>query len=512
MVIIRRKPGTKFGLSSDSNTTYPDIRRDLLYHCHIFSMRIKRINLTFTALLVPLDALALFGAAVSAYSLRFSQYVTDVLPILQNVPSGQYLSSASFFIFIWILLFALAGLYSMTPRKAWNELGRIIIACGAGTLLVIATVFFRREIPASRFIVLAVFAFAVVYVLLGRLALRVIRHSLLRAGIGHRLFVVIGNSVAADDVVGSFEQHPIFGVTIVKRFSTWTEETRKTIKKLKVRGLDGILLADPDLPKEQALDLIAFSEDENLAFTYLADLFAATFTNINVTTDTGVPIIEVKRTPLDGWGRIAKRSFDIVGSSLLLILTSPIILLSAMIIAIEDDLPIIFQNVRVGERGELFKTYKLRTMWRKFSIGPQFDQSRQNLNLEKKLIKEKSIKSGPVYKIAGDPRITPFGNFLRRWSIDELPQFWNVFIGNMSLVGPRPHQPREVEKYKPHQRRVLAIRPGITGMAQISGRSDLQFDEEARLDTWYIENWSLALDLYILLKTPFVVLQRKGVY
>ncbi len=477
-------------------------------------MRIKRIDLTFTALLIPLDTLGLFGAALTAYALRFSRFITDVRPIIQDVPFSVYLSRTTIFVAIWILFFALAGLYATSPRKAWNELGRIILACGAGTILVIATVFFRREIPASRFIVLAVFGFSILFVWFGRLVLRVIRHALLAAGVGHRLCVVIGTSRAADDLVRTYKTHPILGVTVVKHFETWDDATRRTIKKWQEKDrLDSILLADPNVPKDRALDLIAFSEEEHLTFMYLADLFAATFTNIRVSTDTGVPVIEVKRTPLDGWGRIAKRACDILISALLLLLTSPITLLAHFALALEDGIPVIFQNLRVGERGTLFKTYKLRTMWRKFSIGPQFTgRSQTNLELEQRLIKERGIKKGPVYKIANDPRVTPVGRFLRRWSIDELPQLWNVLRGDISLVGPRPHQPREVEKYEPRQRRVLAVRPGITGMAQISGRSDLAFEEEARLDMWYIEHWSLTLDLYILLKTPFVVLQRTGVY
>lgn len=477
-------------------------------------MRFRRLDLTFTALQLPLDAVALYAAATSAYSLRFSRFVTEVLPILQNVPLNEYLSAASLFILIWIILFAITGLYSTSPRRAWNELGRIIIACGAGTMLVIATVFFRREIATSRFIVLAVFGLSILYVWVGRLFLRVLRHALMKARVGHRLFVVIGMTDAANSLVEQYRSQPVLGITIIKQFKTWNDETRRAILKLHDREpLDGILLAEPNLEKERALDLIAFAEDEHLTFTYLADLFAATFTNIKVSTETGVPVIEVNRTPLDGWGRIAKRAFDIIISLLLLLLLSPVILLACLMLILEDGLPVIFQNIRVGERGARFKLYKLRTMWRKYSIGPQFDGSaKQNLALEQKLIKEKSIKQGPVYKIAEDPRVTPIGNFLRRWSIDELTQFWNVLKGDMSLVGPRPHQPREVEKYLSHQRRVLAIRPGITGIAQISGRSDLTFEEEVGLDTWYIENWSPALDFYILLKTPFAVLYRKGAY
>ena len=477
-------------------------------------VRIKRLDLSFTALLLPLDILALFCAGLSSYLLRYSRFVTEVLPILQNVPFSQYMSSVAIFVAAWIVLFALTGLYSTTRRRAWGELGRIIIACAAGTMLVIATVFFRREIAASRFIVLAVFGFSIVYVWLERLFLRVVRHALLRARVGHRLFAVIGGSATANEVAATYNKNPIFGVTVVKHFSSWNAETRKAIEKIKnTTGLDGVLLADPDMDKEKSLDLIAFSEEHNLAFTYLADLFAASFTNIAVTTETGVPIIEVKRTPLEGWGRIGKRAFDIIFSFLLLLITSPILLLAALALIIEDGMPVIFQNERVGERGSLFKTYKLRSMWRKFSIGPQFKhRNDDNLAYEQTLIKERSIKQGPLYKIANDPRVTPVGEFIRRWSIDELPQFWNVLVGDMSLVGPRPHQPREVDKYEPSQRRVLAIRPGITGMAQISGRSDLVFEDEARIDIWYIENWSLGLDLYILLKTPFVVLQRKGAY
>lgn len=477
-------------------------------------MRVQRIDLMFTALLVPLDILALLAAALSAYALRFSRFVTDVRPILQNVPFHSYISHTFVFILLWIVLFAIAGLYSTTSRRAWSEFGRIILACSAGTMLIIATVFFRREIATSRFIILAVLGFSILFVWLGRLLLRVIRHTMLRAKIGHRFIVIIGNSPAAQALAHTYASQLILGVTIVNNFFTWDQETRSAIKKLKEADkCDGILLADPGMDKGLALDLIAFAEKEHLRFTYLADLFAATFTNIAVSTDTGVPLIEVQRTPLDGWGRIAKRTFDVIVALLLLLLTSPLLFAACCILLLEDGLPVIFQNLRVGEYGTLFQTYKLRTMWRKHSIGLQFNAStKKNLDLEKRLIKQKGIKAGPVYKIADDPRVTMVGRFLRRWSIDELPQFWNVLRGEMSLVGPRPHQPREVEQYEPRHRRVLAIRPGMTGLAQISGRSDLTFEDEVRLDTWYIENWTLGLDLYILLKTPFAVINRRGAY
>lgn len=474
----------------------------------------RRIDLTFSTLLVPLDFLALLAAATTAYALRFSKTFVEIRPLLQNLPFPDYLATASFFALIWIVIFAVAGLYATRHRKVLNELGSIILACTAGIMVVIATVFFRREFTTSRFLVLAFWGLAIFFVWVFRLILRTMRHELLRARVGHQRIVLIGQDETAHHLRELYRTRPILGYTVVKTYKIWTDIANREIAKLKEQRLvDGILLADPNMPKNESLDLIAFAEENHLTFRYLADLFAARFTNIEVSTGEGIPIIEVKRTPLDGWGRIAKRAFDVLLSLIILILASPILLLATLALIIEDGVPVIFQNIRVGEHGSSFKLYKLRSMWRRFSIGPQFEEtSKKNLELEAKLIRQKSIKQGPVYKIAGDPRVTPIGRFIRRWSIDELPQFWNVLKGDMSIVGPRPHQPREVAKYLPHQRRVLAIKPGITGMAQISGRSDLTFEEEANLDVWYIEHWSPAIDFTVLFKTPLAVLFKKGAY
>jgi exopolysaccharide biosynthesis polyprenyl glycosylphosphotransferase len=412
-----------------------------------------------------------------------------------------------------MLLFALAGLYSFRQRRAWNTLGRVFVACLAGIMLVIGSVFFTRALDTSRFIIAAVFGFAVLYVSVGRLALRAFRRILFRARIGHEQIALVGSSRAATDIALLYKQHPELGWTIVKQYKTWNDATKKELRDLaKKQKIDTVLLAEPELNRSEALELIGLAEEHHVGFRYLADLFSATFTNVEMDTFGGVPIISVKRTRLDGWGRIFKRIFDIVAALILLTLVSPLILISALAILIEDSFPVFFMNERVGERGTSFNLMKLRSMYKKYSIGPQFKKQKAALQMEAELIKEKSIKEGPVYKIADDPRVTRVGKFIRRWSIDELPQFINVLKGDMSLVGPRPHQPREVANYLPHHRRVLAIKPGITGLAQISGRSNLDFEDEVRLDAWYIENWSPALDLYILLKTPMAVFRKTGAY
>lgn len=473
----------------------------------------RRLDLTFSALLPPLDFLALLAAAVTAYALRFSRSFTEFRPILTDIPFSEYLATSGLFALIWLALFAMAGLYAIRQLRIWDMLGRVVVGSTAGIMVVIASVFFTREFETSRFVVVAVWALAILYVVIGRLVLTLLRKAILRGRIGHLRTVIIGNGKTAQDIARIYKHHPVLGFTVIKQARTWSDSTKAEIRDLARKGkIDVLLLADTELDRRASLDVIALAEEYHLEFRYLADPYSATFTRVEMDAVGGIPILEVKRTSLDGWGRIFKRLFDILVSLLLLIIVSPILLISAIALWLEDGWPFLFVNERIGERGRAFNVLKLRSMWRKYSIGPQFEKAKDNLKLEAELIKEKSIKNGPVYKIAEDPRVTKVGKFIRRWSVDELPQFWNVLIGNMSLVGPRPHQPREVEHYLPHHRRVLAIKPGITGLAQISGRSDLEFEDEVRLDSWYIEHWTPALDLYILLKTPFIVLRKKGVY
>lgn len=468
----------------------------------------RRLDLAFTALQVPVDVFALIAAAVTAYILRFSQPFLEARPIIQEITFTEYAGSASIFIAAWMVCFWLAGLYPTRQRPAWQELSRILLGSTAGMMVVIATVFFRREVTASRFLVLAVWALAIVYVWAGRLLLRFVRHHLLTKGIGHQRLVVIGGSNAAAALKTLYLQKPSFGYTVVKSFKTWNEDVEQEVIKLRAaQKIDSVLLAEPRVSKEQALGLINFTEEHHLTFRYLADLFAAKFTNIEVTTEAGIPLIEPKRTPLDGWGRIAKRLFDIVVGGVLLIFASPLMIVTAIAIKIDSRGTILFSKLpdgsqvqRMGERAKPFHYFKFRSM----VMDRHFDRY-------DKLAHKDLRKDGPLVKIQDDPRITRVGRLIREWSIDELPELILVVLGRMSLVGPRPHYPEEVERYKPEQRRVLAIKPGITGMAQVSGRSDLTFDEEVRLDSWYIENWSIWLDLIILLKTPFAVLGHRGV-
>lgn len=472
----------------------------------------KRIDLFFLGVLVPLDYAALILAALSSYMLRFGPF-SRYLATTETISFAEYMGSAVIFSFAFLLIFAAAGLYApRVRRRLAGEFPRIFLAASTGIAFVIIMIFFQREYFASRFIVLAAWGFAIIYVFAGRLFVRAIRYLLARAGIGLTRIVMVGQSTAAVAIENAYTTQYRWTTKVVAHFPRWNNETKEQLSAMRERGLiDGILLADPTLPREEIVSIQSFCDDHHLAFRYVADLLGIERASIETVMLGGVPVIDVKRTLLEGWGAIAKRIFDIIIALILIIILSPVLLIVAIAVKLSSRGPIIYKNERIGLHGKHFKVFKFRSMYAELSTGAEFGGEKA-LELEKKLIEEKSIKSGALYKIKDDPRVTKVGAFIRSASLDELPQLFNVVGGSMSLVGPRPHQPREVEKYLPSQKRVLAIKPGLTGLAQISGRSDIPFEDEVRLDNFYIEHWSPYLDTIILFKTPFAVFSKKGTY
>jgi exopolysaccharide biosynthesis polyprenyl glycosylphosphotransferase len=374
-------------------------------------------------------------------------------------------------------------------------------------MLVVVMIFISRELFDSRFIILAGWILAIIFVSFGRSLVRLSQRMLYGAGIGVKELVIVGAGKTADALVSYFSKHDALGYRVIKRVHDFELETAQELAEIiKLKEVDEILQADPNLTKAEVIRLYDFADENHLTFKYVADLLGTKVLKTEFSELAGIPIMEVKRTPLDGWGRIAKRIFDIFISSLLIIILSPLMIISALIIKLESHGPVFFSRrddgsplYRVGQGGRLFRYFKFRSMMDKSDSMRYKELADKNLR-----------KDGPLVKIKDDPRVTNFGRFLRRFSVDELPEFFLVFKGDMSLVGPRPHLPEEVAKYERHHKKVLTIKPGITGMAQISGRSDLTFEEEVKLDTYYIENWSILMDLTILLRTPLAVLRRRA--
>lgn len=465
----------------------------------------KRSELLFATLLLPIDAAMIFAAFWLAY---YTRVESGALPVSNVFPFGEYVGISVLITLVWLAIFAFMGMYSLrSTRRGLSEFSRIWAACAVGTLTVVAVVFFLRIDFFSRLVIVFAFVAAVVLVSLARLLVRVIQRSCFRYGIGVRRVIIVGTGRPAELVATELQTpsrgYRVLGFVQSRQSNFPLEPTLGTIDDisslLETYRPDELIDAEPSLSDDDKLLLVDAAEDAGLDFRFTSNREDLATSRVTTTAIAGVPVMTVQRTPLDGWGRVMKRALDLVIALLFL----PIIMLfyGILFVAVAWDSPgpVLFKQTRVGRNGREFTSYKFRSMV---------------LDAEAKLaaLQSSNEADGPVFKMKHDPRVTRIGRFLRRTSLDELPQILNVIRGEMSLVGPRPPLPAEVAHYTRAQRRRLTIKPGMTGLWQVSGRSDILFEEWVRLDVYYIQNWSLLLDLTILLKTIRVVLMRKGAY
>lgn len=468
----------------------------------------KRSEIIFGVLQVPVDYFMIVLAALTAFAVRDIPQILAVKEKLYNFPFQDYLEIVLLITPLFLAVYALEGLYRMrVTRRFWQEAFDVFKATSLVLIILIVAIFLKREWFSSRFIILSGWMLAVLYVVIARYLLRSVQQwFLVNKGIGVHRVLLIGTNGKIKAMLRVFKNKLSLGYRVVGNIEDASITHIKEIRE--EQGIDEIILCDPTITDGEQEKLLDYCEINNIAYKYLPTTLQTS--RFSLTVFNGEPIIEFEHTPLDGWGKVVKRAFDIVGGLVGVILFSPIMLLIAAAIKTEDPSgPVVYRNERLGEDGEKFFVFKFRYMRWRYCINkdnPHFDEA---VAYEKELIEELSVRKGPLYKIKNDPRKTKVGAFIERYSLDELPQFFNVLIGNMSLVGPRPHQAREVDRYKEYHRRLLTIKPGITGLAQISGRSDLPFEDEYRLDVFYIENWSLWFDISVCLKTIGAVLRRR---
>lgn len=467
----------------------------------------KRSDLTFAAILIPLDFFMLMSAGIFAYFLRFTAFAS-IRPVILEIPFAEYIVWSALVALFFIAILALSGLYSIGFRRIQNEVQRIFTACSTAIMLVVVSIFFRQELFTSRFIIIAIWILSIISLIIGRGLLRAIRALLFRYGVGVHTVALIGPPERVRIFMHDFSQHPTSGYRVAACFDSFSEQTKiELAAQISAKSIDEIIVIDPSLSRPVLQEIAEFATYQHVPLRYAADIVAAK--RLAMTMLAGIPLIEIKRTKLEGWGRILKRFFDILVSLILIIILAPVFIIIAILVAIDSPGPVIYKNTRVGQRG-LFPTYKFRRMYINLCTGDEYDRSGDAEKLQEHLVTTQSQRKGPIFKVLNDPRQTRVGGFLERTSLDELPQLFNVLFGNMSLVGPRPHMPQEVAGYDIHHHQLFSVKPGITGLAQISGRSDLNFDDEARLDLFYVENWSPFFDFVILLKTPCAVLARKS--
>lgn len=467
----------------------------------------KRAEIFFNLLSIPIDAAAVLTSAVFAYYLRIK--FAHIWPILFEIDFVQYLKTIVLVVPFFLVILAAYGLYNLrsTDRLGY-ELVRILAAVTTALMIVVLIFFFDRYVFQSRLIVLMGGAIAFILLSSGRILLRLLRAKQLKQGKGaHRLVVCRGEGTD-ERIIDSIKKNPDLGYTIVSVLDTNSPGLLNQLEQLhKTKNVDEILQADPDMSSEYSSDLVRFCHDRGIKFNFVPNIFEVSTRRMEVEMVSSAPIIKLKGTPLDGWGKVVKRVVDGVVSFFALLILSPLFLLIYVIIRLDSQGKAIYVASRAGY-GKEFDFYKFRSMFIHLSDGDGYGGKEAQKTLEELL--DKSTRDGPVWKIKNDPRVTRVGRFLRKTKLDELPQFWNVLKGDMSLVGPRAHVLSQVEKYRNVHKRLFTIKPGLTGLTQIAQiqNPDLPFEEEVRLDMYYIENWSLLLDIKIILKTFLLLITK----
>ncbi|KKQ51749.1 MAG: Undecaprenyl-phosphate glucose phosphotransferase [Parcubacteria group bacterium GW2011_GWD2_38_12] len=452
----------------------------------------KRSEIIFKIVLVPMDFFMLAVAAFAVYFLRLSPFVTQYRPVMFDIPPSQFLLIVLAISPFWILIFALAGLYRLKPKGYLEEFFHIISASTLSIFGILLYLFLRREWFDSRFLIFAIWPSAIMFLTLGRIFIgRLKKYLISHYNIGIQKILIVGKDKTTELMLKEIYHYPNLGYRLVHHLREL--DFQEISRFIEQQGVEALWICGEDYTKDQLLEAAEFCEENRLVFRFVPNLFQTLTANIDIETLAGVPLIELKRTPLEGWNKVIKRMVDFIGAIFGIILFSPVFILSAILIKLDSRGPVIVRLKRIS-LGKEFYLYKFRSM---------VENAHE---IKSQLLKYNEREgAGPLFKMKNDPRITRVGGYLRKFRMDELPQFFNVLKGDMSMVGPRPHEPEEIAKYQKHHKKLLTIKAGITGMAQVSGSSDLPFEDEVKLDTYYIENWSLFLDFKILLKTVFIL-------
>lgn len=459
------------------------------------------------------DVIIINVAFVLAYWARYDLQLFRAVDPAFDVPYQVYLPFVALFTLLLILVYRHQGVYRQSRQISWfDEFYAIVSGTATGTIIMIVFIFLYRRDFYSRIIFIYAGLIAVVLLGLSRLLKVVLLRQLRRRGIGTMRVVIVGagevartvmRAVVANpeyglNIIGFLDDNPIKGETDIGRFKA-LGRVGNLAEVIKAKEVDEVIITLPWQYHRKIMNIMAQCERQNIRIRIVPDLFQMAIAQMHVEEVAGVPMIGVKEVSISGLNQVTKRIIDLVIASLGLVLAAPLMALVALVIKLDSPGPVLFPQERVGKNGQLFTLYKFRSMV-------------ENAEQQQDALRGLNEANGPLFKMKADPRTTLVGRWLRRLSLDELPQLYNVLRGEMSLIGPRPPLPTEVAQYQEWHKRRLEVSPGMTGLWQVSGRSELTFDEMALLDIYYVENWSLGLDTKILLQTIPRVIMGSGAY
>jgi exopolysaccharide biosynthesis polyprenyl glycosylphosphotransferase len=461
------------------------------------------------------DALAVTLAFSIAYILRVT---VNHRPLSANVHAHSYVLIVVGLLPFWILIFGLLGLYNARYYdKRFSELGRLLIGCFVGILFVISYSYITDTVifPA-RLVTLYGFGLAFFFVLAERTLARGLRRELFRYGFGINNVLLVGDTKTTQRLLDALRDTSITGYKIlgvvggVKHKLRHHDSYREygsfgdAISHLKGRPLHTIIQTELYASTESNDEVLTYAQENHAAYRFVpgnSELFVG---KIEVDLFHTIPVIAVHQTALIGWGRVVKRLTDIFFGGLMLLVALPFMLLIAIAVKCTDGGPVFFRQDRLSRFNTPVRIFKFRTHSRKYS-GLEPEEAFRKMGRPELIGQYR--KNGDW--LPQDPRVTSVGRFLRRASLDELPQLINVVRGDISLVGPRALVAYELEQ-SDQKNLILSVKSGMTGLAQISGVSDLSFAERRKLDLYYVQNWSFWGDVVILVKTFWVVLFHKG--
>ena len=472
-------------------------------------------SLLYSFFLVIGDALAITAAFVAAYVLRVS--ISDEA-ISTAVYARQYLTALVSLLPFWILIFALLGLYN--PRiheKRFSELGRLFIGSFIGVLFVISYSYIANTpIFPARLVTLYGFGLAFSFAFLFRTIARGIRRQLFGFGKGISNVLIIGDTNLTRELIDSLSRPDITGYRVVGVVGGVKHPLSKTltcpqfnsfaeaIEKIEGKNIHIFVQTELYASTDKNDEILTYAQVNHIGYCFVpgnSELFVG---NIEVDLFQSVPVITVHQTALIGWGRVVKRLTDLILGIPALLIASPLMLVIAIAELLSGSGSVFFRQKRLTRYNREFEVFKFRSQYKKYD-GTTPEEAFKMMG-RPELAAE--YRANGDY-LPDDPRVTPIGKFLRRTSLDELPQLMNVVRGDISLVGPRALIPEELAIYaKRHT--ILSVKSGLTGLAQISGRRNISFDERRKLDLFYVQNWSLWSDLVIIVKTLWIVLFHKG--
>ena len=461
-------------------------------------------------LLLVADFAIISGAFYLSWHLRYELGLGGDVEPEDYVPYSVYAPLQLVLGIILPLLFYFTGLYRL-PRPSIVDIAPGVVRdTSLGVMMLFVGATMARYPASSRLTFIFVFAITSIAVLLGRLLVGLVLGWLHRRGIALERVLVVGDSNRGRMVMQGLAAQRSRGYQVVGFLSETGNDSfgrfrcLGTLEQLssviECHDVTQVFIALPPALHDKVLATLDQCRGGGLTFKVIPDMYEMRLSLVDTDTVLGIPLIGLREVSIQGWNRVVKRAIDVVVSAVVLLVFSPILLAIAAVIKLESPGgPVIFRHTRVGKDGVPFTMFKFRSM-------------RPNAADERPLLENQNEATGPLFKIRQDPRLTRVGRFIRRYSIDEFPQLVNVLRGDMSLVGPRPPIPSEVEQYEEWHTKRLAVSPGMTGLWQVSGRSELDFDEMVMYDVYYIEHWSLSLDFRILLRTVPTVLSGGGAF